>query len=541
MLYQNCNVFIAFYINEVIDKNEVKRERGGGNKRNMMIMKFIINIITNLFKRYLTYKMQPKLDKINESTSLSDAKFNIGPAFDVLYKHYNQILIDKGLIGVWKERRAIKNEISSLNFNMLDKRHKTLSEKALHNSIPHLILFKDILIKIKYTVELLTMIRVILSLISNIAFIPIFILAIWILIGKVYIIFSVLFTSTLVSAYLTNHYDYISKTADFLSRVKEALKGISVNLHNWLFNDDLISKTEMVKAIDKIESNSVPMSKAASYFGYAHDYALHTLGSLTQYINWSYAGYTGASLLVLTTSCLIYTGTINPTSIYNGVKVIGSAVWGFMSYFGFDDSNNPKDPGNSGNIGGGASVGPSMSEAVSDSSKPSRPYALQPTVRQAEIDEEAIKEAWLSTLSNADKGKAREALSQLSMDLPHLGSNKPAAINVGLSKTIDFPLSSATGQWSTIFRDKPSSVPLIEVTPPSPTGSVDSNITIKAAGEVSEGWEYPNLVIYPPINNNNNPPLSSPYPLSHWAIGCAGRADSFRSGACGAGGLSSTN
>ena|ERR1700753_4050586 len=112
-----------------------------------------------------------------------------------------------------------------------------------------------------------------------------------------------------------------------------------------------------------------------------------------------------------------------------------------MSYFGFDDSNNPKDPGNSGNIGGGASAGPSMLEAVSESSKPSRPYALQPTVRQVEVDEEFIKESWLSRLDSGDRDKARESIRSY-----NLGSTRPAAIDVGLNKTIDLPLSTATGQ-----------------------------------------------------------------------------------------------
>jgi hypothetical protein len=59
---------------------------------------------------------------------------------------------------------------------------------------------------------------------------------------------------------------------------------------------------------------------------------------------------------------------------------------------------------------------------------------------------------------------------------------------------------------------------LIEVSLPpapqasSPTGSVDSNITIKASVETQDSssyGRYPNLVVYPPIdnnNNNNNPP-----------------------------------
>jgi hypothetical protein len=234
-------------------------------------------------------------------------------------------------------------------------------------------------------------------------------------------------------------------------------------------------------------------------------------------IDWSLASYViGASLLTITigTSYLAYTGTITPASIYNGVKVIGTSLWSLISYFGFDsdDSNKPKDPGNSGNIWplgrGGASAEPS---------------AIRPSVvGEVEVDEVVIKEAWLKTLARDDRGKAREALSPLA-----IGSTKPAAINVGLGDKTDLPLSSATGHWSRVSAAyKPSSGPLIEVNPSSPTGSdagsVSSDKTVMASVETQDsstsggGWVYPNLVIYPPINNNtnNDEPLQLPYAAS---------------------------
>jgi hypothetical protein len=57
------------------------------------------------------------------------------------------------------------------------------------------------------------------------------------------------------------------------------------------------------------------MNRVGIYVSYAYDYASGVTSVptyLSQYINWSYAGYTGAALLTVTTSYLVYTGAITP-------------------------------------------------------------------------------------------------------------------------------------------------------------------------------------------------------------------------------------
>jgi hypothetical protein len=471
----------------------------------------VTNIITPLINKFvkiwLKYRIQSKFNKIKELTSNDSLDLFI--IFDKVYEHYSTILKSKGFKALWIEVEAVREEIRSLNLNMLDKKHKTLSERTIQRKLYHLNQFKDILTKVKFTVELLLLVKIVLGYINKYTFIPILILAIWLWIRKLYIGISLLFTSSFATAYFTNHYDYISKTFDFLLRVKLILRKFAIRAYNWLFNDDLISRSDIqseidhmkrtLETLDSLASNGIieilkeRANKALSLPKY---FDLPNLESLSNpIIDWSLASYViGASLLTITigTSYLAYTGTITPSSIYNGVKVIGSAIWGFMSYFGFDsdDSNNPKDPGNSGNIGGGASAGPS---------------AIRPSVvGEVEVDEVAIKEAWLKTLTREDRGKAREVIY-------NPGSTKPAAINVGLGDKIDLPLDSAGISWRlpNLFRLRESQgsstdvEPLIEVTPSSPTGSVDSNRTIKA---VEGGPGYPNIVIYPPTSNNNNEP-----------------------------------
>ena len=56
---------------------------------------------------------------------------------------------------------------------------------------------------------------------------------------KVSVLFSLLFTSTFATVVLTNHYDYISISYEFLAGLKEILRGLSIKAHNYLYNDDL--------------------------------------------------------------------------------------------------------------------------------------------------------------------------------------------------------------------------------------------------------------------------------------------------------------
>ena len=49
---------------------------------------------------------------------------------------------------------------------------------------------------------------------------------------KVSVLFSLLFTSTFTTVVLTNHYDYITKSYEFLAGLKEILRGLSIKAHN---------------------------------------------------------------------------------------------------------------------------------------------------------------------------------------------------------------------------------------------------------------------------------------------------------------------
>ena len=98
--------------------------------------------------------------------------------FDYVYNHYNLILKEKGVVGLFKEREVLLDEINSLNYGMFTKRTRLLTEKDLKNAICHLIIFKDILTIIKYTAEVIILVRTILSLISRMSFIPFLVLSI---------------------------------------------------------------------------------------------------------------------------------------------------------------------------------------------------------------------------------------------------------------------------------------------------------------------------------------------------------------------------
>jgi hypothetical protein len=98
--------------------------------------------------------------------------------FDRLYESYSRVLIDKGLLGLIKERRLVLEEIKSLNFGMFTKDTKVLQEAELNEYLRHLVDLKDILTDIKYTAEILILIKTVLSIISRAASIPVFVLAI---------------------------------------------------------------------------------------------------------------------------------------------------------------------------------------------------------------------------------------------------------------------------------------------------------------------------------------------------------------------------
>ena len=355
----------------------------------------IITLLTNkLIKIWLKYRIQSKFNKIKELTSNDSLDLFI--FFDRLYEHYSLILKSKGFEALWIEVKAVRDEIKYLNFNMLDKRHKTLSEKTIQGTLPHLNHFKDILTKVKFTVELLLLVKIILAYINKFAFIPILLLAILILIRKISVAFSLLFTSSFLSIYLTNHYDYISKTQELLFLLKLKLKNMSLSVHNWLFNDDLVSRSDIqadldyikrtLEVIDSLSNNGIieilrGLSIKAHNWLYNDDlvsrselesivtfnepsvqhgmdqglidkaqglipmingwcsYVYNALPSAHINFNWSYVGYGSVSLLLIGTAYSVGTGILTPTAsfIYSGIKTVGSALLSIFTYWSDDE------------------------------------------------------------------------------------------------------------------------------------------------------------------------------------------------------------
>lgn len=257
--------------------------------------------------------------------------------------------------------------------------------------LPKLGIFKDILTKIKISLELLNIIRRLLKYIVNVAFIPVFILGLVTILRKLWIIFSVLFTSSFTTIYLTNHYDYISKTVDFLAAIKDSFRSLSLRFHNWLFNDDLVSYNKIVtqgvteitkewldlnNILDGINLILVDINKTLEVMdSVAVRGALEILreradkaSSLPNYsdlptapavdiinnpiIDWTYVtalGLTATTALTIGTAYLVWNGSLDLSAIYSSVKrVVTQGVSALLSIFTYwSDDDDDLDPGNS--------------------------------------------------------------------------------------------------------------------------------------------------------------------------------------------------
>lgn len=233
-----------------------------------------------------------------------------------------------------------------------------------------------------------------------------------------------------------------------------------------MFNDDLVSRVEVDRAIDSVMVDKYPIGdmsdKVSSVVQGTYNYLQGLMGG----VDLTILTYVGASLLIISTTYLAYTGTITTTSIYDGFKAVGSSIWGIMSYFGFgDDGSTPPDTGADGKVD-----------------------------------------------ILLDKGKSRD-----------ITIYRPADINVPMSSVntiskaeIDLPLDSAAIKWSLpdSLKDRATAGvnnQLIEVTPSSPTGSDSSDKTVKA---LNIGLESRSILTEPNTPNTeffnkqqNNPPL----------------------------------
>lgn len=280
----------------------------------------MINIINNLIFKilliYINWKYGVIFNDIKSKTSLEDNNITLSHLFEHIYNSYKTELQEKGLVGLWRLRKEVLANINSMNWPLIHSRHKTLSEETLLEYASKLKVFKDLLTKIKYTVETLKLVKIILGVLTNIAFIPVMVLATYWLFKRLLILFSILSTSLFSLVYFTNHLDGVSTIQGYLTSIKLTLKDLSIRSHNYLFDDELISKRDLPQ--------NEPMVT------YVWDYIT----------NIDFNSYTtlGVALATSITAYLVWNGTIDKETLKD--------AWSWLSsWFSKDDDdqggNNP--------------------------------------------------------------------------------------------------------------------------------------------------------------------------------------------------------
>jgi hypothetical protein len=243
---------------------------------------------------------------------------------------------ETGLTGVYKLRQSILSQINKLSISNFFNKDRTLNDDELKDSLKHLYMFKDVLSNIKYTVELLTIIKIIISVVSNAAFIPIFVLANWALIRGGLRLISYLFTAVCAKFYIEAHTDHGSK----ISAITDWLRVASMNIHNWIFGDNLIpAPPKGGRGPVQISDYNIlpqPVKSSSWYWDY--------LPASPEWIDWTIVGYTTGAFIIAATTYGIYTGAIDPISLS---KRFGGFI---IAYFAGTDGND--DSGNGGNDGG---------------------------------------------------------------------------------------------------------------------------------------------------------------------------------------------
>lgn len=250
-------------------------------------------------------------------------------------------------------RKDVLNQINSLNLSMFHARHKTLSETNLNKNLTHLISFKDILTKIKFTVEILSLIKIILSFLSTAAFIPIFVLSIYLFIRKIILLFSVLFTSSFTATYLNYYSSNLNNFNNILGDLKLSIKNLTIQGFNYIFDEDLISRKDII-SIKILQSSNNWMTKI-------YDYIYNHIPYSSMGIDWILTGYISAGIIASITIYYLYfiwARKNNNIKIQNIFKVVFKAnnfVIFVLSYLtnssgpellklgSDDDSDNPRD------------------------------------------------------------------------------------------------------------------------------------------------------------------------------------------------------
>lgn len=285
---------------------------------------------------YLDYRFGAKFNSIKSKTSLLSTNANLSDLFNHVVNLYHVEYKEKGLSGIYKLRQSVLAQINGLTISKFWHKDRKLEDAELQSSLKSLYIFKDVLSNIKYTIELLTLFKTIVSVISNAAFIPFFVLALWALIRGALRWTSYLFTGFMTKSYLSSHPDFGTK----FSAITDWLRIASMNIHNWLFGDNLIP------AHQTIERGHIPVSANYNIFPkpVKHSY-LDCLPTSLDWIDWTILAYTTGGLIILGTTLAIYTGAIDPISLSKRIGGLITAYFLGTDGSGDDDNGGGDDGG----------------------------------------------------------------------------------------------------------------------------------------------------------------------------------------------------
>ena len=317
---------------------------------------------------YFNLLFKGKFETIKSKTTLVHSNVTLADLFKHILNIYQVEFNINGLIGVYKLRKAVIAQIKGLTISNFYHKDKTYSDLELKDSLKHLYIFKDIIGNIRFTLELLQILRGMLLFISSAAIIPVIVLSYWVGIRFIFRWASYLFTIvvglTLVEAKTDHNFN--------IGTVIEWLRTSHVTWHNWVFQDDMVSAktvkipryTDIFHVPTSTPQGDVRIPKGGgtySIWGYlpSAQGLVHSL----DWVDWSLVGYTAGAFIILSTGLLVYTGTIDPIKLIKG--------WGGLIASYFIGSSDDGDAGGSGNTGGSGNGGGNItvfdaSESASD-------------------------------------------------------------------------------------------------------------------------------------------------------------------------------
>lgn len=278
------------------------------NKKQNMI-NIINKILLQILIWYLNYRFMSKFNEIQSKTTL----LTTGTSLTGLLKHilnvYQTELNDKGLVGLYKLRRIILAQINELSISKFWNRDRKLDELELQASLKQLYIFKDILSNIRYSVEMLMLIKSIIYFISSAAIIPFLVTAVYVFFKRLILFFSVTF-----SGFFAAHYTVFWVRHTFKKEIiayMEVLRSYSIRFHNWLFSDHMVTAPCEPTPDSYIMIIADKQPVRHSIWEYLPSPSFNT----PDWIDWSLVGYTTGAIVIVGTTWAIYTGAVDPISL----------------------------------------------------------------------------------------------------------------------------------------------------------------------------------------------------------------------------------